>query len=137
MFSDSSQASQEGRFGFKVHVKEAHRLIPISPEDWHLLACWSERGKFVYVNTTGTFGVASAAYWWSRLTTAAISGAHCVLGRELSAWLLPVADDLAMLFHKGKMQESVLLVCGSRASHSPGRNSPGEKSCSGWGTSCS
>ena len=30
-------------------------------EDWHLLACRSERGKYVYVNTTDTFGVASAA----------------------------------------------------------------------------
>ena len=104
-------ASQPGRkFGFKVDVKDAHRLIPISPEDWHLLACRSERSKHVYVNTTGTFGVASAAYWWSRVATATIRGAHYVLGHELSAWLLLVADDLAMLFHNGKMRESVLLV---------------------------
>ena len=104
-------ASQPGRkFGFKVDVKDAHRLIPVSPEDWHLLACRSERGSHVYVNTTGTFGVASAAYWWSRVATATIRGAHYVLGHELSAWLLLVADDLAMLFHNGKMRESVLLV---------------------------
>ena len=104
-------ASKLGRkFGFKVDVKDAHRLIPTSPEDWHLLACRSERGKHVYVNMTGTFGVASAAYWWGRVATAAIRGAHFVLGLKLPAWLLPVADDLAMLLHNGKMRESVLLV---------------------------
>ena len=98
------------KFGFKVNVKDAHRLIPVNPEDWHLVACRSERGKHVYVNETGTFGVASAAYWWSRVATVAIRRAHYVLGHELSAWLLLVADDLAMLFHNGKMRESVLLV---------------------------
>ena len=52
-------ASQPGRkFGFKVDVTDAHRLIPVCPEDWHLLACRCERSGHVYVNTTGTF-----AYW--------------------------------------------------------------------------
>ena len=33
-------AQRPGRkFGFKVDVKDAHRLIPIDPVDWHLLAC--------------------------------------------------------------------------------------------------
>ena len=71
------------KFGFKVDVKGAHRLIPISPQDWHLLACRSEKTKEVYINMTGTFGVASAAYWWSRVATAAVRGAHCILGPEL------------------------------------------------------
>ena len=56
-------ANQEGpKFGFKVDVSDAHRLIPIKPCDWHLLACRSEKGKDVYINTTGTFGVANT--WW-------------------------------------------------------------------------
>ena len=86
----------------KVDVKDAHRLIPISLEDWHLLACRSERDKYVHVNTTGTFGAASAACWWSRVATAAIRGAHFVLGHELPAWLVLVTDDLALQFHNGK-----------------------------------
>ena len=74
-------AKRQGRkFGFKVDVKDAHRLIPVSPLDWHLLAWRSTCSGDVYVNTTGTFGVASAAYWWSRVATAAIRGAHNVTG---------------------------------------------------------
>ena len=39
-------ASQAGaKFGFKVDVTDAHRLIPIKPCDWHLLACRSGKGK--------------------------------------------------------------------------------------------
>ena len=38
------------KFGFKVDVKDAHRFIPISPQDWHLLACRSEKTKEVYIN---------------------------------------------------------------------------------------
>ena len=104
-------ASQPGRkFGFKLAVKDAHRLISISPEDWHFLACRVEKGKHVYTNTAGTFGGASAAYWWSRVATAAVRGAHCVSRHVLATWLLLVADDPAMLFHNGRMRESVLQV---------------------------
>ena len=91
-------------------MKDAHRLIPISPQDWHLLACRSEKTKQVYVNMTGTFGVASAACWWSRVATAAIRGAHYILGHELASWLLLVADDLAMLIPHSKIREAVLLL---------------------------
>ena len=91
-------ASQAGpKFGFKVDVTDAHRLTPIKPCDWHLLACRSEKGKNVYVNTSGTFGVASAACWWSRVATAAVRGTHYLLGPELASWLLLVADDLSVL----------------------------------------
>ena len=104
-------AKQQGRkFGFKVDVKDAHRLIPVSPLDWHLLACRGTCSGDVYVNTTGTFGVASAAYWWSRVATAAIRGAHYVLGQEHAAWLLLVADDLAVIPTQGRIRETVFLV---------------------------
>ena len=67
-------AKQPGRkFGFKVDVRDAHRLIPVSPQDWHLLACWGTCSGDVFVSTTG---IASAAYWSSRVATAAIRGAH-------------------------------------------------------------
>ena len=105
------QASQSGpKFGFKLDVKDAHRLIPIKPCDWHLLACRSEKSKNVYVNTSGTFGVASAAYWWRRVATAAVRGAHYILGHELASWLLLVADDLAVLMTHGRIRETVLLL---------------------------
>ena len=58
----------------------------------------------------GTFGAASAAYWWSRVATAAVRGAHYVLGHELASWLLLVADDLAVMIQHGKIREAVLLL---------------------------
>ena len=76
------------KFGFKVDVKDAHRLIIISPQDWHLLACRSEKTKEVYINMTGTFGVASAAYWWSRVAIATVRGEHHIPGPELASMLL-------------------------------------------------
>ena len=114
------------KFGFKVDVTDAHRLIPIKPCDCHLLACRSEKGKNVYVNTSGPFGVASAADWWSRVATAAVRGAHNVLGTELASWLLLVADDLSALMTHGKIRETVRSF-GSWASLSPGRNWLGGK----------
>ena len=84
-------ANQAGpKFGFKVDVTDAHRLIPVKPCDWRMLACRSEKGKNVYVN-------ASAAYWWSRAATAAVRGAHYVLGPDLASWLLLVADDFSVV----------------------------------------
>ena len=71
------------KFGFKVDVQGAHRLIPVSPQDWHLLACRSDRTEQVYINVTGTICVAGTAYWWSRVATAAVRGPHHVLGPEI------------------------------------------------------
>ena len=47
-------------FGLTADVKEAHRQVPIHPDDWHLLGCHLERGGEVFVDTVGTFGVFSA-----------------------------------------------------------------------------
>ena len=47
-------------FALTADVKEAHRQVPIHPRDWHLLGCRVEAGADVYINTVGTFGVASA-----------------------------------------------------------------------------
>ena len=54
-------------------VQRAHRQIPIQEEDWGYLACRLDNTPeedttdldIVYVNTVGTFGVGSAAYWGS------------------------------------------------------------------------
>ena len=60
------------QFAFKLDIEDAHRLVPARQEDWHLLECRSAEGRDVYVNVTVTFWVASAAYWWSRVATAAV-----------------------------------------------------------------
>ena len=45
--------------------------------------------------------------WWSRVATAAIRGAHNILGREHAAWLLFVADDLAVIPTQGGIRETI------------------------------
>ena len=65
-------------FALTADVKEAHRQIPIDPRDWHLLGCQVERGADVFVNTVGTFGITSASYYWSRVSSA--------VGRLTSIW---------------------------------------------------
>ena len=57
-------------FALTADVKEAHRQIPIGPRDWHLLGCQVERGADVFVHTVGTFGITSASYYWSRVSSA-------------------------------------------------------------------
>lgn len=55
------------RLAMAYDYKGAHRLIPIHSSDWGLQAFRLDETDKVYVNCVGTFGVASAAFWWSRL----------------------------------------------------------------------
>ena len=54
-------------------ISKAHRRVMIDEEDWGLQACSVESDPpsrpedEIYLNTVGTYGIASAAYWWSRL----------------------------------------------------------------------
>ena len=62
--------SNEATFALTADVTEAHRQVPISRQDWHLLGCQEEPGSDVFVNTVGTFGLTSANYFWSRVASA-------------------------------------------------------------------
>ena len=83
----------ERTFALTADVKEAHRQIPIAPSDWKFLGCQIRPGGAVYINTVGTFGVASASYWWSRVATALGRLAQYVPGKAANTWHLLVADD--------------------------------------------
>ena len=49
-------------------VAKAHRRLKVKEDDWGVLACkTSGSSESIWLSKTGTFGVASAAYWWSRL----------------------------------------------------------------------
>ena len=50
-------------FALTADVKEAHRQIPVAACDWHFRGCQVTPSEEVYVNTVGTFGVASASYY--------------------------------------------------------------------------
>ena len=58
----------EAPFCVSADIKAAHRLVKVRPSDWGYLCCRSDSSSdVVWVNRTGTFGVSSAPYWWSKL----------------------------------------------------------------------
>ena len=82
-------------FALTADVAEAHRQIPIHPRDWHLLGCQIEAGGDVYINKVGTFGVASASYYWSRAATALGRLTQYITGRTANTWHQLVAGRLS------------------------------------------
>ena len=80
-------------FALTADVAEAHRQIPIHPRDWHLQGCQVEVGGDVYINKVGTFGVASASYYWSRAASALGRLTQYITGRTANTWHQLVADD--------------------------------------------
>ena len=79
--------------GVTVDVEGAHKVIVVRPEDWPLQACQIVPGGDVFLNTRGTFGIASAAYWWGRLAAALTRSGLLVLGLWLPFWAFLFADD--------------------------------------------
>ena len=80
-------------FALTADVKEAHKQVPIHPRDWHLLGCRVEAGADVYINTVGTFGVASASYYWSRVSSALGRLSQYLTADSAHTWHMVVADD--------------------------------------------
>ena len=66
-------------------------------KDWGFQACRLEPGK-LWLNCVGTYGLASAGYWWSRMAAAVIIRLfyYLVAGRGEQEALL-FADDIMML----------------------------------------
>ena len=82
--------SNEATFALTADATEAHREVAISRQDWHLQV---QPGGDVFVNTVGTFGVASASCYWSRVASAVGRLCQYVPGPLASTWHLLVADD--------------------------------------------
>ena len=76
-----------------AHVKEAHRQIPTDPRVWHLLGCQADRGGDVFINTVGTFGITSASYYWSRVSSAVGRLTQYLASDQAETWHMVVADD--------------------------------------------
>ena len=104
------------RFAMAFDISRAHRQIPIREEDWGYLACrLDDRAEAelteqdtLYVNTVGTFGVRSAAYWWSRLAGLA---SRLIYKTACKGWLLyslMYVDDGLLLAMGPNFDRSIL-----------------------------
>ena len=80
-------------FALSADVTEAHRQVPIHPDDWHLLGCQVSPGGDVFVNTVGTFGIASASHNWSRVAAAIGRLVQYLSAYTSTSWHMLVADD--------------------------------------------
>ena len=83
----------EMTFALSADVAEAHRQVPAHPDDWHFLVCQVVPGAEVFVNTVGTFGMASASYYWSRVGGAVGTLSQYLAGYDATSWHMLVADD--------------------------------------------
>ena len=85
-----------------VDVAKAHRRVPIAEEDWGHLACSAtekpstglEDDWPIYVNTVGTYGVASASWHWARFASLFQRLCYYICG---VAYMFRYADDFLIL----------------------------------------
>ena len=80
-------------FALSADVTEAHRQVPIHPDDWHLLGCQVSPGGDLFVNTVCTFGIASASFYWSRVAAAIGRLVQNLSAYTSTFWHMLVADD--------------------------------------------
>eukprot|EP00438_Fugacium_kawagutii_P028291 Skav219866 [mRNA] locus=scaffold777:33085:36336:+ [translate_table: standard] len=88
------------RFAMVYDIAKAHRLVPVRREDWGLQAFRMPgvgddgvKDEDIYMHTCGTFGIASAAYWWGRCAATLLRLSHVLGGSALGLWHLLFADD--------------------------------------------
>ena len=83
-------------FAIVGDASKAHRRIKVAERDWGFQACRLDEGR-LWVNTVGTYGVASAGYFWSRLAAALVRLIYYLIGDRWSPEVLIFADDWKML----------------------------------------
>ena len=85
-------------FSLVGDISKAHRRFLHHPSERGLLACKiNPKDDFIFINRVGTFGVASASYWWGRIAGSGLRLIHELLGPDLPVELLIFADDLEAL----------------------------------------
>jgi hypothetical protein len=97
-------------FSLLCDVASAHRLVKVRKEEWGLMACVLDDPSVRYVNTVGTFGFSSAAYWFSRLMTGVLRCCYILLGSESNLDALLYADDLEFLAETPYERRSIILM---------------------------
>jgi hypothetical protein len=94
-------------FGLVGDVSKAHRRCRVRRIDHGFQACRLRAGQ-VWLNEVGTFGIVSAAYWWSRLA-AAICRSTLYLMFNNCYWQLLYSDDYSWEASGGNMFTDLLL----------------------------
>jgi hypothetical protein len=85
-------------FSLLADVSKAHRRFKHLETEWGYLACKVKSSdSTIYYNKVGTFGVASASYWWGRIFAAIIRAVHYLLGKGFPIDMLIYADDVECL----------------------------------------
>ena len=75
-----------------MDFSKAHRRVKILEAEHGFLGCRLNE-KDTWVNLCGTFGMASASYWWARLAGSLVRLLHGLLGARWVIELLLFADD--------------------------------------------
>ena len=83
-------------FSLSGDVSRAHRLIRVREADWPRQSCRARKGGSIFTNTVGTFGVASASYWWFRMMAGLGRLLYYAHGKDETT-LLSYVDDLLWL----------------------------------------
>ena len=85
-------------FSLVGDISKAHRRFLHEPSELGLLACRvKSNDDHIFINRVGTFGVASASYWWGRIAAAGIRLTHEIIGPQRPIEMLIFADDLESL----------------------------------------
>ncbi len=63
-----------------------------------------------YAFTCGVFGVASIAYWWSRVAGALLRCIHYLAAADLELWVLLVADDYKVEPTAAQLERAILFA---------------------------
>jgi hypothetical protein len=92
-----------------LDYSKAHRLIKIKADEHGFLACRLD-GTHTWVNCVGTFGVGSAAYWWSRMAGAQIRLLHGLLAERWPLEALLFADDAELTASNAREREGVVMA---------------------------
>ena len=98
-------------FGLVADVAEAHNIVQVKESDWPKQSCQLEPGGEVYSWKVGTFGVASAAYWWSRMGGAV--GRLTMYGTSAltaAPWISLMADDFRLEAQGAGFAEGLLYM---------------------------
>ena len=90
------RAQTQKAIGVTVGVEAAHRAVQVREADWLLHACTAGIAEDVSINTCGTYGIASAAYWWGRLAAIIHRALFHITGPSLPLWALLFADDWSL-----------------------------------------